>query len=565
MTSSKPASLTDARIAFLSMEIAIETGMHSYSGGLGVLAGDYALAAADLGLPMVFVSMVCRDGYVRQEIDGEGWQHHEKDPWDPADWARPLDVLPAVEIESRPVRIRPWLRELTGAEGRQVAVLFLDTDIPENHPEDRDITDRLYGGDLRTRLRQEAVLGLGGKAVLGSLGLDIARYHLNEGHAALLPLALLADGMDHQWVRAASIFTTHTPIPAGHDRFPMTLVRQVIGERLAERAAGLFEGSAELDMTRLALDLSGWINGVSERHAEVSRQMFPGHVVHAVTNGVHLGRWTHRSFAALFDSIAPDWRVRPSGLAGFEEVDDERVWAAHAEAKKALVAETARRTGRRLDPDRPIIGYARRMTPYKRADLLFTHLVRLLKIAEKYRFQVLLAGKAHPEDKGGQALIHRLHEVARSCGEHLPIVFIPGYDMDVAATMVSGSDVWLNTPEPPLEASGTSGMKAAVNGVPNLSVLDGWWIEGCEHGRNGWGIGGAGHDPSGDADLLLDCLEQEVLPLWYEDRAGWLRVMKHSVASLAPRFSACRPMGEYADFAYGDALSVARDEQRAAS
>jgi len=532
--------------------------MRCYSGGLGVLAGDFALAAADLGLPMVFVSMACRDGYVRQEIDEQGRQRHEPDPWEPADWAVPLPVVPSVTIEGRQVRIRSWLRELEGMSGTKLAVLLLDTDVEENDPADRAITGRLYGGELRTRLMQEAVLGLGGKAVIDALGLDIERYHLNEGHAALLPLALHAQGMERDAIRATSIFTTHTPIPAGHDRFGMDLVRTVIGARLADEAARLFEGSTELDMTRLALEFSGWVNGVSERHAEVSRKMFPGQQVHAVTNGVHLGRWTQPAIAALFDAVAPRWQESPSGLSRFAAVEDGALWSAHCHAKQALVDDVAGRTGHRLDPELPIIGYARRMTPYKRADLLFSHLVRLLKIAERHPFQVLLAGKAHPDDKGGQALIHRLHEIARSCGEHLPVVFVPGYDIDLAAAMVAGCDVWLNTPEPPLEASGTSGMKAAVNGVPNLSILDGWWIEGCEHGRNGWGLGGSAETASADADRLLDCLEQEVLPLWYDDRPGWIAMMKHSVASLAPRFSACRPMRQYADEAYGEAADVLR-------
>jgi starch phosphorylase len=558
MTPSRPASLARATIAFLSMEIGLETGMRCYSGGLGVLAGDYALAAADLGLPMVFISMACRDGYVRQTIDSEGRQHHEPDPWDPAEWATPLPVVPSITIEGREVRIRSWLRELEGVGGSKLPVLLLDTDVEENDPSDRAITDRLYGGDVRTRIRQEAVLGLGGKAVLDALGLDIARYHLNEGHAALLPLALLAEGMDRDAIRRASIFTTHTPIPAGHDRFAMDLVRDVVGGRLADTAALLFEGSTELDMTRLALELSGWVNGVSERHAEVSRGMFPDHEVHAVTNGVHLGRWAHPAAAALFDSVAPAWRRDPSGLSRFAEVDDDVFWSAHRRAKQELVEDVAARTGHRLDPELPILGYARRMTPYKRADLLFSHLVRLLKIAERHPFQVLLAGKAHPEDKGGQALIHRLHEIARSCGSHLPVLFVPGYDIEVAARMVAGCDVWLNTPEPPLEASGTSGMKAAINGVPNLSILDGWWIEGCEHGRNGWGIAGNAESPAADADRLLDCLEHDVLPLWHDDRRGWIEVMKHSVASLAPKFSACRPMREYVDLAYGEAADASR-------
>jgi glycogen phosphorylase len=558
MTAHLPNSLARASIAFLSMEIALETGMRCYSGGLGVLAGDYARAAADLGLPMVFVSPVSSAGYVLQEIDAQGRQKDGPQPWNPAEWATALEVDATIGIEGRPVRLRAWLHELTGVTGATLPVLLLDSDLEGNAPEHREITRRLYHGDPLERLRQEAVLGLGGKAVLDALGLGIRKYHLNEGHAGLLPLALLAETQDRAAVRAASVFTTHTPVPAGHSRFAMDAARAVIGAELADLAADLFEGSRELDMTRLALALSDFVNGVSVKHAEVSRRMFPGHPIRAVTNGVHLGRWADPAIATLFDHAAPGWRERPSRLAAIGGVQNDAIWAAHVEAKRALVDDVARRTGQRLDADRPIIGYARRMTPYKRADLLFTHLVPLLRIAERRPFQVLYAGKAHPDDHDGKALIARLHEIAHSCAEHLPVVFVPGYDMDVAAHMVGGCDAWLNTPEPPLEASGTSGMKAAVNGVLNLSVLDGWWIEGCDHGRNGWGIGG--EDGAGSraehADHLLHLLEDEVLPIWYDDRPRWIAMMKQSIASLGPRFSADRAMRDYAEQAYGEAAEI---------
>ena len=558
VTGRLPASLARASVAFLSMEIGLESGMRCYSGGLGVLAGDFALAAADLGLPMVFISLACRAGDVRQTIDALGRQEDGPDPWEPADWAAPLPVEPSIAIEGRPVRIRAWLREIEGVGGAKLPVLLLDTDLPANAPADRAITGRLYGGDADFRIRQEAVLGLGGKAVLDALGLKISKYHLNEGHAALLPLALLADGMTVDAVRACAVFTTHTPIPAGHDRFAMAAVRAIIGDALADQASRLFDGAAELDMTRLALALTGWVNGVSHKHAEVTRLMFPGEAIHAVTNGIHHGRWTHPAIAALFDRAVPEWRANAAALAGVETaIADEDLWAAHETAKQALIDDIRERTGRMLDPERPLIGFARRMTPYKRADLLFGHLVRLLRIAEHRPFQVVLSGKAHPHDKGGKALIARLHEVAHSCGEHLPVVFLPGYDIDLAGRLVAGCDVWLNTPEPPLEASGTSGMKAAVNGGLNLSVLDGWWLEGCVHGRNGWSIGNerdaaaAGHD-----EQLLELLDREVLPTWYEDRSRWIAMMKHAIASLGPRFSAERAMRDYAAQAYGEAVTV---------
>ncbi len=563
VTSLRPY-LQRTRIAYLSMEIGIRPEMHTYAGGLGVLAGDVARSAADLELPMVFVTLASRQGYLRQEIDPEGRQVDHPDPWEPAAWATPLDAMVAVRIEGRPVWIRPWLHELTCPTGNTVPVVLLDTELEQNDIRDRPITSRLYGGGEADRLKQEAVLGLGGERVLHALGFEIETYHLNEGHAAFLPLALLLrhrrdDGAprtggeiyDTDVVRAACVFTTHTPVEAGHDRFDYGDVRRILGDLIEPEELRRLAGEDRLNMTRLALNLSGYVNGVARRHAETARQLFPGYRMRAITNGVHVGQWTQPALARLYDEAIPGWRHEPEILIRADRLEDAAVRAAHAEARAALIEEVARRTGRRLDPDRPILGFARRMTGYKRPDLLFSDVERLRAIGRRLPFQVVLAGKAHPNDGGGKDLIRQVAEHARALSDQVPVVFLPGYDMALASILVPGCDVWLNTPLPPLEASGTSGMKAALNGVLNLSVLDGWWVEACEEGVTGWAVDEPGQDgPETHAARLYDKLERVVLPLFHEDRTQWLWMMKQATARVGSLFNSQRMMRRYASEAY---------------
>ena len=546
--------LQRTRIAYFSMEIALRSEMHTYSGGLGVLAGDTVRSAADLQLPMVFVTLASRQGYLWQEIGLDGRQIDHADPWEPEDWATPLPDVMAATIEGRNVWVRPWLYEWTSARGHKVPVILLDTHIDQNDLHDRGITHRLYGGDEAYRLKQEIVLGIGGEQVLRSLGFNIETYHLNEGHAALLPLALLRrEGLgerrpyDVEAVKRCCVFTTHTPVEAGHDRFSYEQVARILGEVVDIDQLKALAGEDQLNMTRLALNLSSYVNGVSRRHAETTRRMFPGYHIHAVTNGVHAAQWTHPAFARLFREIAPNWDVQPETLAGAVHLGDDAVWSAHGEAKRELIALVQKKTGKSLDPERPIIGYARRMTGYKRAGLLFSDLPRLMEIYRRFPFQIVLSGKAHPRDESGKQLIH---EIAREAHHaRIPIAFVPNYNMDVAKLLVAGSDVWLNTPQPPLEASGTSGMKAALNGVLNFSTLDGWWLEGCEEGVTGWGIGRDGM-PDGHARILYEKLESTILPLHFEDRSGWIGMMKQAIARLGPVFNTHRMMQAYAREAY---------------
>jgi starch phosphorylase len=556
--------ISRTHIAYFSMEIALEPEMHTYSGGLGVLAGDTARSCADLEMPVVFVTLLSRAGYLRQEIDAAGRQIDGPDPWQPERWAEPLGAKIAVRIEGRDVWVRPWLHLLRGGTGFLAPVLLLDTDLDENDAADRRLTDRLYGGDDAYRLKQEVVLGISGVRLLRALGFEIHTYHLNEGHSALLTLELLRPhrlmpdmvrpgdcAYDSQEVRQRCVFTTHTPVEAGHDRFPYELVERVLDDLIELDQLKILAGEDCLNMTRLALNLSGYVNGVAERHAETAHRMFPGFRVRAITNGVHAPTWTCPSFARLYQANFPHWQHEPEVLVRADQLPDDAVWDAHAAAKRELLARVEELGGIRLDPELPLLGFARRMTGYKRPELLFADLERLRRIARRWPFQVVMAGKAHPRDGDGKALIERLHAEIRQLADAVPAAFLPNYEMALARFVVSGVDVWLNTPLPPLEASGTSGMKAALNGVLNFSVLDGWWLEAWIEGRTGWAIGDgqfAGHEQ--DALELYDKLENVILPLYHGDRAGWIWMMKEAISKIAYYFNSQRMMRRYASEAY---------------
>ncbi|MCR4331395.1 MAG: alpha-glucan family phosphorylase [Sulfuricaulis sp.] len=583
----------EPRVAYFSMEIALRNEIPTYAGGLGVLAGDTVRSAADLALPLVAVSLVSRAGYFRQEIDAQGRQVERPTLWEPREWAQSLDAKIAVPIEGRAVWIGAWLYVLEGHMGGSQPVLLLDTDLEENRREDREITHTLYGGDETYRLKQEIVLGVGGMRLLQALGFTIRHYHMNEGHSALLGLELLRRYLyppedlrpgespyDLPRVRKLCSFTTHTPVEAGHDRFAYELVQRVLGNvtdvEVAKRLTNVAEaqrsrltideglvdlatlkhlaGEDSLNMTRLALNLSEYVNGVAKRHAEISKTMFPGYQVHAITNGVHPFTWTSESFRKLYDRYLPSWCHEPEQLVRADCcIPDAAVWEAHVQAKQVLIEKVRTLTGIALHPKIPILGFARRMTAYKRPDLLFSDLERLKAIARNRSFQVVLAGKAHPRDEDGKRLIEQLHAQARALEGSIPVAYLPDYDIETALALVSGADLWLNTPLRPFEASGTSGMKAAFNGVPSLSVLDGWWVEGCIEGVTGWAIGNAAGADDGDARALYDKLEQVVLPLYYgyaQDPGGWIKVMKGAICKNASYFNSHRMMRRYATEAY---------------
>jgi starch phosphorylase len=557
--------LHEPRVAYFSMEIALRSEIPTYAGGLGVLAGDTVRSATDLDLPMVGVSLVSRAGYFRQEIDALGRQIEHPATWDPAQWSRPLDAKIAMPIDGRMVWIGAWLYVLEGSMGGRQPVLLLDTDLNENSKEDREITHYLYGGDNTYRLKQEIVLGIGGVRLLQAIGFTIRHYHMNEGHSALLGLELMRrftysaedvrPGESHYdlpRVRDLCSFTTHTPVDAGHDRFPYDLVQRVLDNDFDMNVIKNIAGVDNLNMTRLALNMSEYINGVAKKHAEVSNAMFPGYKVHAITNGVHPFVWTNENFRQLYDHYLPGWCHEPQLLMRADCcIPDVAIWEAHTQGKLHLIEKVQSLTGVTLKLEIPIFGFARRMTAYKRPDLLFTDLERLKAIAHKQPFQIVLSGKAHPRDENGKQLIELLCKHARDLAGTITVVYLPEYNMALAQMLTAGVDVWLNTPLPPLEASGTSGMKAAFNGVPNLSVLDGWWIEGCIENVTGWAIGDTSGMPDENARALYDKLEQVVLPLYYDsDHGGWIRAMKGAISKNASYFNSHRMMRRYATEAY---------------
>ena len=555
-------------IAYFSMEIGLHARMPTYAGGLGVLAGDTLRAAADLGLPMVAVTLLHRRGYFRQRLDEAGRQTEEPAQWRVGDFIVEQPARVTIAIENRTVMLRCWSYKVSGLGGA-VPAYFLDADLPANAAPDRRLTDTLYGGDTRYRLAQEAVLGIGGVRMLRALGYDrIERFHMNEGHSSLLVMELLEEQAraagrsaispeDVSVVRRKCVFTTHTPVAAGHDQYSMEEARRVLG---ASPVFDLHEqccANGLLNLTLVALNFSHYVNGVAMRHGEVSRRMFGGHAIDAITNGVHAATWTAPEFQALYDRHIPGWQRDNFSLRYALSIPRQEIWDTHARAKQRLLDRVASQpAGIRLAADTFTIGFARRATGYKRADLIMHDIERLKAIAAGAgAMQVLYAGKAHPQDSSGKALIESVFRARDALAGRVPVVYLEEYDVDLARLLVAGVDVWLNTPLPPLEASGTSGMKAALNGVPSLSVLDGWWIEGHIEGVTGWSIGdsdaSSGDRTAPDAASLYEKLERDVLPLYYRRRSGYIDVMRQAIALNGSFFNSLRAMQEYVLKAYG--------------
>ena len=559
----------EPKIAYFSMEIGIKNDIPTYSGGLGVLAGDTIRTSADLKLPMVAVTLLTRKGYFRQELDGEGKQKEYPVDWNPSHYMLLLPAKVTVQIEGRDVIVQAWQYNEQSLTGGCVPIFFLDTDTEENTPEDREITEYLYGGDISYRLKQEIVLGIGGVRILHELGFEIKKYHMNEGHSSLLTLELLnrfkrpiEDVWDEKlvWdierVKDLCVFTTHTPVEAGHDRFPYDLIVKILGELIPLNVMKELGGSNNLNMTRLGLNLSEFINGVAKKHSEVSRTMFPGYEISAITNGVHTFTWTCDSFKKLYDKYLPSWANEPEIFVRVGRIPDEELWNAHMEAKKTLLDFIKNNTGIRMSPDILTFGFARRATAYKRGDLIFSNVKRLEDIASG-RLQIIFSGKAHPKDEPGKKLIEKIFAMQASLKDKIKIAYIKDYDMDIALKIISGVDVWLNTPLRPREASGTSGMKAAHNGVINFSVLDGWWIEGHIEGFTGWSIGPNPTETklienmdTKDADDLYEKLENKIMPLYYNGRNGWIRMMQNAIGKNAYYFNSHRMMRRYVTEAY---------------
>jgi starch phosphorylase len=550
------------------MEIGLEPTMPTYAGGLGILAGDTVRGAADLALPIVAMTLIHRKGYFFQRLDRDGHQYEESSEWVIGDFLTELPHRVALTIEGRDVQLRCWVREVVGCGGFRVPVYFLDADLPENPEWHRTLTDRLYGGDAKYRLCQELILGIGGVRMLRALGYTrLERFHMNEGHSSLVTMELLQERLrasgqatvtddDVEAVRRMCVFTTHTPVAAAHDRFPMDLAIEVLGDYplAATRHLCCYDGA--MNLTYLALRTSFFVNGVSMEHGEVSRHLYAEYPIDAITNGVHPATWVCSEFAALFDRRIPSWRRDSFSLRYVLSAPSQEIWAAHVDAKRRLIDYVNREKNAALDVDVLTLGFARRATTYKRPDLLFHDQGRLRALASNAGgLQVIFGGKAHPDDRDGKALIERIFAVRRDVTP-VRVAYLENYDMTLARLLTAGVDVWVNTPEPPFEASGTSGMKAALNGVPSLSVLDGWWIEGHIEGVTGWAIGDhlrvpGPRDRSIDAASIYDKLENTIMPMFYRDQPRFVDVMRHAIALNGSFFTAERMLYEYMSKAWG--------------
>ncbi|MBI2166485.1 MAG: alpha-glucan family phosphorylase [Chloroflexi bacterium] len=548
------------------MEMGLDFAIPTYSGGMGVLAGDTLRAAADMGIPMVGVTLLYRQGQFRQHLDSQGIQSESPASWSPKQLLEPLPARVSIDMQGRTIHLCAWRYQVRGVTGHSVPVYLLDTALAENLRFDQTLTDHLYGGDEYYRLCQEVILGLGGVVMLRSLGYgSFETYHMNEGHAALVPLALLEEqtggrdlsrvtSADIEMVRRLCVFTVHTPVAAGHDRFSLELVGRVLGPERTRLLLSV-EGCRDdvLDLSCLAASFSHHVNAVSSRHAEISRDMFPNRTLHPITNGVHALTWTAPSFREVYDRHIPEWQRDNVYLRYAVRIPLEEIQRAHALAKRELLREVEQRTGVGLDPGAMTIGFARRATAYKRADLVFSSLDRLKEISRQVGpLQLIFGGKAHPRDAAGKAIIQRIFEAAAALGGSVHVVYLEEYDMALARYLCSGVDLWLNTPQRPLEASGTSGMKAALNGVPTLSVLDGWWLEGHVEGVTGWSIGNGLDEagPGDDASSLYNKLEYVVLPMYYGRPSAYAEVMRSAIALNGSFFNTHRMLQQYLLNAY---------------
>ena len=541
-------------VAYLTAEIGLYSNLHTYSGGLGVLAGDHVKSAADAGLPLVAVTLLYRQGYGRQHLDADGIQSETYPDLDPAEHLHETGLELSLPLDGRELFAKVWVSEVKGEGGHVVPVYFLDTKHEHNSAEHNHLGRRLYGGGDEIRIRQEYLLGVGGIRLLSLLSDDISGLHLNEGHCTFAMLEMLARGWSRDELKQRCLFTTHTPVPAGHDRFDWGLAKQVIGDLLLEDsrelciAAGDPEHGERLSMSHLAVALAGTINAVSNLNAWVASPMFSQRHIEPITNGVHHLTWTSPSFAQLFDKHLTGWRADPTILSYAGRLPNDELIAAKSSARAVLRELVESTTGVKFSEDRLTIGFARRFATYKRANLVFAELEKLRDFAAG-RIQFVFAGKAHPKDEGGKALIKDIFASAKDIADVIPVAFLEDYSMATGLAMTAGVDIWLNNPIRPLEASGTSGMKAAMNGTPNCSILDGWWPEGCEHGVNGWAIGEGEdeRDDARDSRNILKVLEHEVLTSWDEGEQRWANLMRASIATSA-RFTGARMISDYKRF-----------------
>ncbi|KKR26967.1 MAG: Glycogen phosphorylase, partial [candidate division CPR2 bacterium GW2011_GWD1_39_7] len=516
----------DVTIAYFSMEIGLTSKMTNYSGGLGILAGDTIKACADLNIPMVAVTLLNKDGYFKQVIDKDGNQIEEADPWEPHGYTTLCPEIVSIWIQDREVKVRAFKREVKGVGGYTLPVYFLDTDFDHNEEWCQSLTKHLYGGDESYRLAQEIILGIGGFRMLQALGYTVInKYHLNEGHASFLILELLSKTAletEFGWqykselVKKMCVFTTHTPVAAGHDRFSFDKVKSFMGAYYPYHMVEAAVADGNLNVTKMALMYSGYVNGVAKKHGEVSRDMFGDSEIDHITNGVHSVTWTSKPFKKVFDKYIPGWREDPFTLRSAWGIPSDEVWDAHLEAKRKLIEIINEKTNENFEENVFTIGFARRFTQYKRPMFIFKNEAALRNIISRSgKIQIVFAGKAHPKDFEGKGILKEVIEKVKDPNLKIKVAFLENYNMELAGYLTSGVDIWLNNPQRPMEASGTSGMKAAHNGIPSLSILDGWWIEGHIEGVTGWAIGEENYRCSGET------AEQRELDDFYKKYPGW--------------------------------------------
>ncbi|MBC8215045.1 MAG: alpha-glucan family phosphorylase [Candidatus Marinimicrobia bacterium] len=545
---SRLAKNTDFTIAYFSAEIGISSQLPTYSGGLGVLAGDHIKSSADAGLNMCAVTLLYKEGYFKQRIDEEGNQSETFPRFDPYPMLKKLPVMFTLKLRNRDVWIQAFEYRFKGITGHEIPIYFLDTDVADNFHDDRVITLRLYSGDKDHRILQEAILGFGGIQLLEKLGINgsIETYHMNEGHCSFLTLGLLDKfNNNEEIVRQHCHFTTHTPVEAGHDHFAKKRCDKLLHNLLPDNLnlPSLVQNS-RWHMTELGLYFSRSANGVSKLHGGVAQEQFPEFNIGAITNGVYHPYWVGKEFRELYTKYFPDWKENPQQLLNIDEIPDKELLYMHQSHKHFLLGYANSQTGKALSEDVLTLGFARRAAEYKRARLIFHDLERLIEISEG-KLQIVFAGKAHPNDRGGKQIIQNIVEDANRLFGKVKVVFLENYNMWLGKLITSGVDVWVNTPLRPNEASGTSGMKAALNGIPNLSILDGWWAEACRHGENGWAIGNPDKaDDERDAASLYNTLEKEVIPAYYSDHDIWLNLMRESIKT-SVQYTAHRMIQDY--------------------
>ncbi|HZJ41123.1 MAG TPA: alpha-glucan family phosphorylase [Candidatus Saccharimonadales bacterium] len=548
------------KIAYFSMEMELENAIKTYSGGLGILAGDLLRSAADLRLPIVGITLLNDQGYFDQKINAVGEQEETIVVDYDFSHLKKIRNTAIIKIGQDNVKVGAWRYLINGTDGFKIPVYLLDTNFPENKPIYQSLTGKLYGNNKEYRLLQEIVLGRGGFAMLKSIGYGIKKFHINEGHGSFVAISqFLASRRKSLVARVTDtkkrcIFTTHTPVKMANDIFPLDLVLKYqpdfplnIPEIIKDK---------QVNMTKVALYFSGYINGVAISHALFSHKMFPDYPIHAITNGVHSLTWTSPEFAELYDKHLFNWRHSSLSLRNAFIIPDAEIWEAHQGAKTRLLKFVEEKTGVKFEQAIFTIGFARRFTAYKRPLLLLSDIEKLISISNNVgKIQIVYAGKAHPGDVGGKKLVAELSAIIKKYQPQIKIIFLEGYDTDISKLMTAGVDLWVNTPLPPNEASGTSGMKAAHNGVPQLSTFDGWWREGYIRGKTGWTIWGNKITSAGDVDYkdalsLYNLLEKEIIPLYYNNPQKWQEMMRFVIGINASFFNTERVLREYAQNAY---------------